>query len=86
VPTLLYYTWYDLTPFSFPFFLLNTPCTAGFAPTVKASSVLGCPLDAVEVVGDGGMMATLSSLIHPIQDALAAPAAPSATGWFLPGV
>ena len=42
----------------------------------KASSVLGCPLDTVEVVGDRRMMAKLSSLMshasHPMQDTLAA--------------
>jgi len=30
----------------------------------KASSVLGCPLDTVEVVGDGRLMAELSSLMN----------------------
>ncbi|KAI3376984.1 hypothetical protein L3Q82_000031 [Scortum barcoo] len=41
-----------------------------------ASSVLGCPLDSVEVVGNGRMMAKLSSLLnntsHPLQDTLTA--------------
>ncbi|KAI3360675.1 hypothetical protein L3Q82_002540 [Scortum barcoo] len=40
----------------------------------RASSVLGCPLDSVEVVGNGRMMAKLSSLLnntsHPLQDTL----------------
>ncbi|KAI3376291.1 hypothetical protein L3Q82_016422 [Scortum barcoo] len=42
----------------------------------RASSVLGCPLDSVEVVGNGRMMAKLSSLLtntsHPLQDSLTA--------------
>ncbi|KAI3374638.1 hypothetical protein L3Q82_021015 [Scortum barcoo] len=42
----------------------------------RASSVLGCPLDSVEVVGNGRMMAKLSSLLnntsHPLQDTLTA--------------
>ncbi|TWW67512.1 RNA-directed DNA polymerase from mobile element jockey [Takifugu flavidus] len=42
----------------------------------RASSVLGCPLDSVEVVGNGRMMAKLSSMLnntsHPLQDTLAA--------------
>ncbi|TWW54288.1 hypothetical protein D4764_0227710 [Takifugu flavidus] len=41
----------------------------------RASSVLGCPLDSVEVVGNG-LMAKLSSMLnntsHPLQDTLAA--------------
>jgi len=43
-------------------------------PIQKASSVLGCPLDAVEVVGDGRMMAKLlmNHASHPMQDTLAA--------------
>ena len=40
----------------------------------KASSVLGCPLDTVEVVGDRRIVAKLSSTMdnssHPMQDAL----------------
>ncbi|KAI3367084.1 hypothetical protein L3Q82_008122 [Scortum barcoo] len=43
---------------------------------VRASSDLGCPLDSVEVVGNGRMMAKLSSLLnntsHPLQDTLTA--------------
>ncbi|TWW81606.1 hypothetical protein D4764_01G0014210 [Takifugu flavidus] len=42
----------------------------------RASSVLGCPLDSVEVVGNGRMMAKLSSMLnntsHPRQDTLTA--------------
>ncbi|TWW53905.1 hypothetical protein D4764_0186440 [Takifugu flavidus] len=42
----------------------------------RASSVLGCPLDSVEVVGNGRMMAKLSSMLnntsHPLQDTLTA--------------
>ncbi|KAI3351524.1 hypothetical protein L3Q82_020366, partial [Scortum barcoo] len=42
----------------------------------RASSVLGCPLDSVEVVGNRRMMAKLSSLLnntsHPLQDTLTA--------------
>ena len=42
----------------------------------RASSVLGCPLDTVEVVGDRRMVAKLSSLMdnssHPMWDTLAA--------------
>ncbi|TWW81235.1 hypothetical protein D4764_01G0010500 [Takifugu flavidus] len=43
----------------------------------RASSVLGCPLDSVEVVGNGRMMAKLSSChveqhVPPLQDPLAA--------------
>ncbi|KAI3374079.1 hypothetical protein L3Q82_022645 [Scortum barcoo] len=43
----------------------------------RASSVLGCPLDSVEVVGNGRMMAKLSSSLlnntsHPLQDTLTA--------------
>ncbi|TWW81704.1 hypothetical protein D4764_01G0015190 [Takifugu flavidus] len=42
----------------------------------RASSVLGCPLDSVEMVGNGRMMAKLSSMLnnmsHPLQDTLAA--------------
>ncbi|TWW68206.1 hypothetical protein D4764_19G0000040 [Takifugu flavidus] len=42
----------------------------------RASSVLGCPLDSVEVVGNGRMIAKLSSMLnntsHPLQDTLAA--------------
>lgn len=42
----------------------------------KASSVLGCPLDSVQEVGDRRMMAKLSSLMdndsHPMQDTITA--------------
>ncbi|TWW62632.1 hypothetical protein D4764_04G0012790 [Takifugu flavidus] len=42
----------------------------------RASSVLECPLDLVEVVGNGRMMAKLSSMLnntsHPLQDTLTA--------------
>ncbi|TWW55971.1 hypothetical protein D4764_09G0010210 [Takifugu flavidus] len=42
----------------------------------RASSVLGSPLDSVEVVGNGRMMAKLSSMLnntsHPLQDTLTA--------------
>jgi len=42
----------------------------------KASSVLGCPVDTVEVVGDGRVMAKLSSLMNhtscPMHDTLSA--------------
>ena len=42
----------------------------------KASSVLGCPLDTVEVVGERKMMAKLSSMMendsHPMQDTISA--------------
>ncbi|TWW77104.1 hypothetical protein D4764_12G0004940 [Takifugu flavidus] len=42
----------------------------------RASSVLGCPQDSVEVVGNGRMMAKLSSMLnntsHPLQDTLTA--------------
>ena len=42
----------------------------------KASSVLECPLDSVEVVGERRMTAKLSSMMdndsHPLQDTLAA--------------
>ncbi|TWW61037.1 hypothetical protein D4764_05G0011270 [Takifugu flavidus] len=42
----------------------------------RASSVLGCPLDSVEVVGNGRMMVKLSSMLkntsHPLQDTLTA--------------
>ncbi|TWW55969.1 hypothetical protein D4764_09G0010190 [Takifugu flavidus] len=42
----------------------------------RTSSVLGCPLDSVEVVGNGRMMAKLSSMFnnmsHPLQDTLTA--------------
>ncbi|KAI3363540.1 hypothetical protein L3Q82_012142, partial [Scortum barcoo] len=42
----------------------------------RASSVLGCHLDSVEVMGNGRMMAKLSSLLnntsHPLQDSLTA--------------
>ncbi|TWW57110.1 hypothetical protein D4764_08G0010970 [Takifugu flavidus] len=42
----------------------------------RASSVLGCPLDSVEVVGNGRMMAKLSSMLnntsHPPKDTLTA--------------
>ncbi|TWW74578.1 hypothetical protein D4764_14G0005810 [Takifugu flavidus] len=42
----------------------------------RASSVLGCPLDSVEVVGNGRLMAKLSSMLnntsHPLQDTLTA--------------
>ncbi|TWW62388.1 hypothetical protein D4764_04G0010350 [Takifugu flavidus] len=42
----------------------------------RASSVLGCPLDSVQVVGNGRMMAKLSSMLnntsHPLQDTLTA--------------
>ncbi|TWW59880.1 hypothetical protein D4764_06G0014100 [Takifugu flavidus] len=42
----------------------------------RASSVLGCPLDSVEVVGNGRLMAKLSSMLnntsHLLQDTLAA--------------
>ncbi|TWW80173.1 hypothetical protein D4764_10G0012030 [Takifugu flavidus] len=42
----------------------------------RASSVLGCPLYSVEVVGNGRMMAKLSSMLnntsHPLQDTLTA--------------
>ncbi|TWW71346.1 Acetylcholine receptor subunit delta [Takifugu flavidus] len=42
----------------------------------RASSVLGCPLDSVEVEGNGRMMAKLSSMLNntspPLQDTLAA--------------
>ncbi|TWW55977.1 hypothetical protein D4764_09G0010270 [Takifugu flavidus] len=42
----------------------------------RASSVLGCPLDSVEVVGNGRMVAKLSSMLnntsHPLQDTLTA--------------
>ncbi|TWW71677.1 hypothetical protein D4764_16G0001740 [Takifugu flavidus] len=42
----------------------------------RAGSVLGCPLDSVEVVGNGRMMAKLSSMLnntsHPLQDTLTA--------------
>ncbi|TWW59863.1 hypothetical protein D4764_06G0013930 [Takifugu flavidus] len=42
----------------------------------RASSVLGCPLDSVEVVGNGRMMAKLSSMLNnmsqPLQDTLTA--------------
>ncbi|TWW71601.1 RNA-directed DNA polymerase from mobile element jockey [Takifugu flavidus] len=42
----------------------------------RASYVLGCPLDSVEVVGNGRMMAKLSSMLnntsHPLQDTLTA--------------
>ncbi|TWW54691.1 hypothetical protein D4764_0239290, partial [Takifugu flavidus] len=42
----------------------------------RASSVLGCPLDSMEVVGNGRMMAKLSSMLnntsHPLQDTLTA--------------
>ncbi len=42
----------------------------------KASSVLGCPLDLVEVVGERRMMTKLSSLMnndsHPMKDTLTA--------------
>ncbi|TWW69303.1 putative RNA-directed DNA polymerase from transposon BS [Takifugu flavidus] len=42
----------------------------------RANSVLGCPLDSVVVVGNGRMMAKLSSMLnntsHPLQDTLTA--------------
>ncbi|TWW75331.1 hypothetical protein D4764_14G0013340 [Takifugu flavidus] len=42
----------------------------------RASSVLGCPLDSVKVVGKGRLMAKLSSMLnntsHPLQDTLTA--------------
>ncbi|XP_078255788.1 uncharacterized protein LOC144593702 isoform X3 [Rhinoraja longicauda] len=42
----------------------------------KASSVLGCPLDSVQVVGERRMMAKLTSLLdndtHPMQDTVTA--------------
>ncbi|TWW62365.1 Polyhomeotic-like protein 2 [Takifugu flavidus] len=42
----------------------------------RSSSVLGCPLDLVQVVGNGRMMAKLSSMLnntsHPLQDTLTA--------------
>jgi len=42
----------------------------------KASSVLGCPLDSVEVVGERRMMAKLSSMMendsHPMQETVKA--------------
>ena len=42
----------------------------------KASSVLGCPLDSVQVVGERRMIAKLSSLMdnvsHPMQDTITA--------------
>ncbi|TWW76569.1 hypothetical protein D4764_13G0012310 [Takifugu flavidus] len=42
----------------------------------RASSVLGCPLDSVEIVGNGRMMVKLSSMLnntsHPLQDTLTA--------------
>ncbi|TWW77670.1 hypothetical protein D4764_12G0010600 [Takifugu flavidus] len=42
----------------------------------RASSVLGCPLDSMEVVGNGRVMAKLSSMLnntsHPLQDTLTA--------------
>ena len=40
--------------------------------TNKASTVLGCPLDTVQVVGERRMVAKLSSMMdnesHPMQD------------------
>ncbi|KAI3351115.1 hypothetical protein L3Q82_005680 [Scortum barcoo] len=41
----------------------------------RASSVLGCPLDSVEVVGNRGMMAKCHPCyqhVHPLQDTLTA--------------
>ena len=42
----------------------------------KASSVLGCPLDSVQVVGERRMMAKLTSLLdndsYPMQDTVTA--------------
>ncbi|TWW65078.1 hypothetical protein D4764_22G0007250 [Takifugu flavidus] len=42
----------------------------------RASSILGCPLDSVEVVGNGRLMAKLSSMLNntspPLQDTLTA--------------
>ncbi|TWW56196.1 hypothetical protein D4764_08G0001830, partial [Takifugu flavidus] len=50
--------------------------TGGDGLVRRASSVLGCPLDSVEVVGNGRMMAKLSSMLnntsHPLQDTLTA--------------
>ncbi|TWW64239.1 hypothetical protein D4764_03G0012470 [Takifugu flavidus] len=50
----------------------------------RASSVLGCPLDSVEVVGNGRRMAKLSSMLnntsHPYRTPWQHWAAPSVSG------